>query len=153
MRFAGNKVGVRGIMSVANALRFNRNLEEVLLSGNRCGDEGANSIACALTQNDALRVLALEGDRALPFLPPLLKILCCLSQSIAGAADALVRDNGATRLAQALEENSSLKTLDLRGERHFKLEGIFIINIRLSFLNRHIVRLQATCWVPASATW
>lgn len=118
LNLADNKIGVEGLVYIADALKYNNSLETLDLSRNPCcgpGVEGITSLRTAFTLNTALRRLflsstALTDDGAImlaEFLPESTSLLHLdLTQNNLGMAGVMALSNG-------LKANEVMRCLDL----------------------------------------
>ncbi len=82
-----NQIGGEGAKEIADALKNNQSLTDLVLGHNKIGDKGAKEIADALKKNKSLTRLVLDHNQ--------------------------IGDEGAKEIADALKKNQSLTSLDL----------------------------------------
>ena len=104
-------IGDYGATVIAEALKINSTLEELMLANNQIGDDGATAIAEALKINKALHQLDLcnndiyvEGATAIADALRINATLRSLSLS-----DQNVKDGGAKAMAETMKRNSTLQ--------------------------------------------
>uniref|UniRef100_A0A674IA20 NLR family CARD domain containing 3 n=1 Tax=Terrapene triunguis TaxID=2587831 RepID=A0A674IA20_9SAUR len=102
-----NAIGPTGAKALADALKINQVLLSLNLQKNSIGPQGAKKIAEALKQNRNLRELIVPPH------PPVVILHCLLS--LHSLQWNFIQSKAAKALAQALHSNTSLTSLDLRG--------------------------------------
>ena len=105
-----------GVAALGEALRVNATLTRLVLSNNPAGDNGAASLAAALLVNTGLKDLQLRGTSiglagATALAEALMVNRTLTSVDLGFNED--IRNAGAVKFAHMLEDNSTLRSLDL----------------------------------------
>jgi Ran GTPase-activating protein (RanGAP) involved in mRNA processing and transport len=115
----GNSIGSVGAAAIARALWFNTSLVVLTLDGNRLGDSGAAAMAETLKRNESLTTLVLTSNAITDV--GATSLLNALRQNsaltILGLHDNKIGKIGAAAIASALQTNRTLDTLALGDNR------------------------------------
>ena len=111
-----NNLGDKAATHIAEALERNKTVTEVRLHSNNIGDEGSTHLSEIFTKNRTITLLDLRDNLVCPtgahhLSAALTKISCRLKTL--NLHNNRLEDEGAWRLAQALDHNKTLTCLDL----------------------------------------
>ncbi len=125
LNMRSNQIHTEGAKAIAKALRHNTSLLSINLSLNRIGDEGGCAILESAAVNPALASLNLSANSLSGDAAKVLASLLRTSGSNVTHMDVSCNDfgeEGGAAISEALEENESVQTLDVRsshiGENH-----------------------------------
>jgi Ran GTPase-activating protein (RanGAP) involved in mRNA processing and transport len=178
---AGNDVGVKGAMCIAEVLVSPTRLKQLDISSCHLGAEGSDTIFQAMNVNASVEVLSVSenaiGDLGCEAVAMMLKSNSKLKhldlqenhigiEGIAAIAKALTKNrvliflglqwndlsnDAAARIGEAMTQNNTLKAIHLLGN-HIDLDGIkMIINGNMTCTDRPIDLDLGFCYRPAKA--
>ena len=109
-----------GITAIADALRVNGALTELCIYGNRVGDEGVGAICESIQSNKETKLASLNfGDNGIGpvganALAAMVAVTCSLTKL--SFFPNKLEEEGTTAICEALEQNRTLKKLDISGD-------------------------------------
>jgi hypothetical protein len=111
-----------GVQAIAGALRVNGALTKLSLAWNELGEEGTKAICEALKQNKTLKELDLSGrdniggEAGAKHVADMLGVNGGLTKL--SLAENKLEEEGTKAICEALEQNTTLKELDMSGDRY-----------------------------------
>ena len=116
-----NNFGAEGAIKIAESLKVNSALMSVKLEGNELGDEGWGAIFAGICGNKDSKIMSLDASEENIGLAGGKLIAKALRTSVTGALTKLslarnkLGEEGTKAICEALEQNTTLKELDISG--------------------------------------
>ena len=118
LRFSGNVIGINECPALSTLLQCTTQLKTLNLHGNNIDDAGLDCLVNALNNGNSLQYLNLSFNQLITLngwkkVATLLEMPCCKLERLDIIGNIIIGDDGVLVFANALVNNSTLKTLNL----------------------------------------